>query len=463
MMLAGASPILLLRIVALLLLAPTVLAINAVQVGNPAAGLDIRIPLNAFQCSPWLIYYNVSPNDVGRSLGIDYDDVSLQLTTPDSSRRLIVKLHIPKGEGVISWTVNMKTGTRFYVVPHGAIEYGEYVSVIEGDGGSSCFDIGTKTTNDEFVTYYDTAAYHSIQDGFSFVSTRFSNQIAPSPSVGLQTRYAAAGVVVTPTQSDPTPDPTPEPPPSNPPVSNPPADPGNSFNPSESTISSATAGLQETVSSQPDQSDRSSNSASATRSQASNFWAGVAPSASTSLTTSGPGVSSQINPGNVPESSGHKSSNIVPIAVGSVGGVFLLLLATLCGIIIRRRRRSRFTGSGIDATPFLASDMTERATIASTTMLVGAPIIGGPDEKHTAPSQRHFFSSESHQPSEPPFSDSSSTVAPRMDLAQALSVVAAHFRSGENVEAGPSEAPPEYDHVTAPVTASRKSSTSARP
>jgi len=39
-----------------------VFGLNALQVGRPEAGIDIRIPLNAFQCDRYLVYHKVAPN-----------------------------------------------------------------------------------------------------------------------------------------------------------------------------------------------------------------------------------------------------------------------------------------------------------------------------------------------------------------------------------------------------------------
>src|SRR5689334_15219118 len=116
-----------------------------------------------------------------------------QFTTPDDTRRVFLRLGIPSsGEGVISWQVNVRQGTRFWVAPHGPIQQGEVVGVELGGAGADCLGIGTRTANEPFVTY-DGAVYQSVQNQLQTVSTRFPNQMTTSPEVGLQTRIAAAG------------------------------------------------------------------------------------------------------------------------------------------------------------------------------------------------------------------------------------------------------------------------------
>jgi len=96
---------------------------------------------------------------------------------------------------VISWQVNLRQGTRFWVAPHGPIQQGEVVGVELGGAGADCLGIGTRTASEPFVTY-DGNAYQSVQNQLNAVSTRFPNQMTTSPEAGLPTRLAAAGVIV---------------------------------------------------------------------------------------------------------------------------------------------------------------------------------------------------------------------------------------------------------------------------
>ena len=120
-----AGPILVL----LVILSVTVLAqpprpTDALQIGDPSGGLDIRFPVTVSQCEPVLIYANV----IGQSLHF------LAFYSPDDGPfHYIIRMQLPRYSiRYMEWICNIPAGYRF-VVSH-ARQY--YVNVQAGP--SSC-------------------------------------------------------------------------------------------------------------------------------------------------------------------------------------------------------------------------------------------------------------------------------------------------------------------------------------
>ncbi|KAH7107190.1 hypothetical protein BKA62DRAFT_686242 [Auriculariales sp. MPI-PUGE-AT-0066] len=433
-----------------------VYALDANQVGNPAAGIDIRTPLDAFQCDPWLIYYNIAPTDYGRSLGTDYSNIALHLTTLDAERPIIVKINIPgQGEGVISWPMNLKHNTKFLVNPHGSIVQGDFVQVKLGGGGDLCLSYATRTMSDKFVTY-DASVFHSVQNRDYASETHPPAQRVTSPAAGLQTYFAAAGVVVTPTKAAnvvPT---------SSKSTSTPTRDPISS--PTSSSSSNTKSSPQESASSQS--SPTSSGSVSATITPApvtSGSGGSFGPSFTHSASQSGFSLSSDSDrlDGQTGDPRSSNGSSKVPIIVGSICGVFLLVFGILSCFLVARWRRNRARTP--DALPYtMMSEGTVNNTTAAT--IASTSAVADPESPHPATAKgavrlgsRRFFGTESvpGSASQADIDESQgSRTSAGMDLARALAVVAAHVRSGETMDDDPTGAPPQYSRTLTARTTS---------
>lgn len=415
-------------------------ALDANQVGNLRAGIDIRIPLDAFVCDPWLVYYKIAPNAYGRSLGVNYNNVQLLLTTPDNARTPVITFNLPQGEGVVSWRVNMPWNSQFYVAPHGAIEMGDVVQVKKGGGGEACLKPPTQTTRYEFATY-NGPAFKSLTERNYAITTRFPNSRMTSPEAGLRTHIVPAGILVTPTPAPaPTttnkPKPTstpsqPKPTSTTPPNTSKPQ--ATSSQPQETPSSqSGSTTLTETITSAPTAPTSESSSTQASESSA-NFVSDPSHSSA--------GSAGQ-EPGSDAQTQRSGKSYTAPIVASVVIGTLLIVLAVLCCFMIRRRRQRERDERLLQ--PYSNESMMTEATAGGSI----APIIYEPQARSAKgpPTRRYDFPDESETMT--PTSPTRTSEIP-MDLERALAVVAAHVRSAEAVIADPSGSPPRYSRTFA--------------
>ncbi|EJD52652.1 hypothetical protein AURDEDRAFT_111281 [Auricularia subglabra TFB-10046 SS5] len=436
----GLAPASLVLLFALLLGAH---ALDANQVGNLAAGIDIRIPLDAFVCDPWLVYYKVKPTAYGRSLGVNYNNVQLLLTTPDNARTPVITFNLPQGEGVLSWRVNMPWNSQFYVAPHGVIEQGDIVQVKKGGGGEACLNPPTQTTRYEFATY-NGPAFKSLTQRNYAITTRFPNSRMTSPEAGLQTHFVPAGILVTPTRA---------------PTSTTPNNPKPSSTLSQAKPTSTTpanTSKPQATSSQPQETPSSqSGSNTVTETITSAPTAPISNSSPTQpASDSGanfvpdPSHSSAGNVGQDPspdaQAQRSRKSYTAPIVASVVIGTLLIILGILCCFMIRRRRQREHDERLLQ--PYSNESMMTEATAGGSI----APIIYEPQARSAKgpPTRRYDFPDESDPPTETPTSPTRTSEIP-MDLERALAVVAAHVRSAEAVIADPSGSPPRYSRTFA--------------
>jgi len=374
----------------------------------------------------------------------------------------------------MAWTMILKHNTQFFVTwgPH---DVGDHVQVKLGGGGDACLTLPTRTLANAGVTV-DPNVFWSVQTQTFSITSRPHIERVTSPEAGLQTRFAAAGVIVTPTtQTVPS---------TSPPASTPTPTPTSTRSsvtpPSSDPDSTSSSDEQETASSHSGQTSGSRTSVPTSGSTEANF--APAPTSSNSPNDTEhddkgdqqEGISQPVDPGPAVAHSASKT----PIIVGAaVGGTLFLLAIACCFILTLRRRRDRHntgaspfmlmveSGTEQNATTATANSMARESTrwltveceinIDYFTAMIDVestrttlPLAAG--AKHAdlrRASLGRFFNSES-APTESEYSAShrASGSVP-MDLARALAVVAAHVRSGEGVQVDPTGAPPEYSRT----------------
>ena len=159
-----AGPVLvLLAILSVTILAQPSRPTDALQIGDPSAGFDVRFPVTVSQCEPVLIYFNVIGLGEGY-IGFDAPD--------EGPYNFLIRMQLPRYSfGYMKWICNIPAGYRFLV--YNTLQY--YVNVQAGP--SSC--LGNITTR--------------LCQGVGITSLDFSHtpripQILPRHSSGISPR-----------------------------------------------------------------------------------------------------------------------------------------------------------------------------------------------------------------------------------------------------------------------------------